>query len=132
MNRKEEKILERIDEIWKQLCISLIFFSLGMLLAWLGFSHYGDRFMRDIWNESVGRWPVYLLFGSVFGGLYLTFEYVADDHVYRRSNIRTRWFRHFCGFLLMIAPALFVIIFVYRLYELRKLHKSLPDDWRRQ
>ena len=132
MNRKEEKILERIDEIWKQLCISLIFFSLGMLLAWLGFSHYGDRFMRDIWNESVGRWPVYLLFGSAFGGLYLTFEYVADVHVHRRSNIKIRRFGRFVGSLLVMAPVLFVIIFVYRLYELRKLHKSLPDDWRRQ
>ena len=84
--------------------------------------------MDGISNE----WPGYLFFGSVFGGLYLIFEFVADDHVYRRSNIRTRRFGHFCGFLLMIAPALFVIIIVYRLYELRKLHKSLPDDWRRQ
>ena len=132
MNRKEEKILERIDEIWKQLCISLIFFSLGMLLAWLGFSHYGDRFMRDIWNESVGRWPVYLLFGSILGGLYLMFEYVADDHVDRRSNIRIRRFGRFVGSLLVMAPALFVIIFVRRLYELRKLHKSLRNDWRQE
>ena len=129
MNRKEEKVLERIDWIWKQLGISLILFVLGiMLLGWLISSQRGGQFMDGISNE----WPGYLFFGSVFGGLYLIFEFVADDHVYRRSNIRTRRFGHFCGFLLMIAPALFVIIFVYRLYELRKLHKSLPDDWRRQ
>ncbi len=129
MNRKEEKILERIDWIWKQLCISLILFFLGiMLLAWLVSSQRGGQFMDGIRNE----WPVYLLFGSVFGGLYLMFEYVADDHVDRRSNIRTRRFSRFVGSLLVLAPVLFVIIFVYRLYEMRKLHKSLPDDWRRQ
>ena len=127
MNRKEEKILERIDWIWKQLGISLILFALGiMLLGWLISSQRGGQFMDGISNE----WPGYLFFGSVFGGLYLIFEFVADGHVYRRSN--TRRFGRFVGFLLMIAPALFVIIFVYRLYELRKLHKSLPDDWRRQ
>lgn len=127
MNRKEEKILERIDWIWKQLGISLILFVLGiMLLGWLISSQRGGQFMDGISNE----WPGYLFFGSVFGGLYLIFEFVADGHVYRRSN--TRRFGRFVGFLLMIAPALFVIIFVYRLYELRKLHKSLPDDWRRQ
>ena len=129
MNRKEEKILERIDWIWKQLCISLILFVLGiMLLGWLISSQRGGTFMGDISNE----WPGYLFFGSVFGGLHLTFEYVADDRLDRRSNIRIRRFRHFCGFLLMIAPVLFVIIFVYRLYELRKLHKSLWNDWRQQ
>jgi len=54
MNRKEEKILERIDWIWKQLCISLILFVLGiMLLGWLISSQRGGTFMGDISNE----WP---------------------------------------------------------------------------
>ena len=129
MNRKEEKILERIDWIWKQLCISLILFVLGiMLLGWLISSQRGGQFMDGISNE----WPGYLFFGSVFGGLYLIFEFVADDHVDRSSNIRTRRFGRFVGSLLVLAPVLFVIIFIYRLYELRKLHKSLRNDWRQQ
>lgn len=93
MNRKEEKILERIDWIWKQLGISLILFVLGiMLLGWLISSQRGGQFMDGISNE----WPGYLFFGSVFGGLYLIFEFVADGHVYRRSN--TRRFGRFVGF----------------------------------
>ncbi len=129
MNKKEGKIWKQIGEIKKQLCISLILFVLGiMLLGWLISSQRGGQFMDGISNE----WPGYLFFGSVFGGLYLIFEFVADDHVDRRSNIRTRRFSRFVGSLLVLAPVLFVIIFVYRLYELRKLHISLPDDWRRQ
>ena len=130
MNKKEGKIWKQIGEIKKQLWMSLIFFTVGILLAWLGFSHYGDRFMRDIWNESVGRWPVYLLLGTALGGVYLTIKYVGDKTVEDRSRTSSymAMFRFIYVAMFLLAPVLFVVLVIYRFYQLRKLIHSLPDN----
>ena len=65
MNRKEEKILERIDWIWKQLGISLILFVLGiMLLGWLISSQRGAN-----------SWMAYRMNGR---GICFLDQYLAD------------------------------------------------------
>ena len=130
MNKKEGKIRKQIGEIKKQLWMSLIFFTVGLLLAWLGFSQLGDKFMHDIWNESVGRWPVYLLLGTALGGVYLTIKYVGDKTVEDRSRTSSyiAMFRYIYGAMFLLAPVLFVVLVIYRFYQLRKLINSLPDN----
>ena len=130
MNKKEGKIWKQIGEIKKQLWMSLIFFTVGLLLAWLSFSQFGDKFMHDIWNESVGRWPVYLLLGTALGGVYLTIKYVGDKTVEDRSRTSSymAMFRLIYVAMLLLAPVLFVVLVIYRFYQLRKLINSLPDN----
>ena len=130
MNKKEGKIWKQIGEIKKQLWMSLIFFTVGILLAWLGFSQFGDKFMHDIWNESVGRWPVYLLLGTALGGVYLTIKYVGDKTVEDRSRTSSymAMFRFIYVAMFLLAPVLFVVLIIYRFYQLRKLIHSLPDN----
>ena len=130
MNKKEGKIRKQIGEIKKQLWMSLIFFTVGLLLAWLGFSQLGDKFMHDIWNESVGRWPVYLLLGTALGGVYLTIKYVGDKTVEDRSRTSSymAMFRFIYVAMFLLAPVLLVVLVIYRFYQLRKLINSLPDN----
>lgn len=132
MNPKEEKIWKQIDEIRKQLWLSLIFFTAGMVLAWLGFSHFGDKFMNDIWNESVGRWPVYLLLGTTAGGLYMTIKYVSEKVEkgtgFNNALSGLNTIRLFYCVIILLSPVLFVALVLYRFYQLSKLINSLPDN----
>ena len=132
MNKKEEKKWKQIGEIRKQIWLSLVFFSLGMLLAWFGFSRLGDRFMYDIWNESVGKWPVYLLLGTTAGGLYLTIKYVSEKVEkgagYNNMTSGLQIIKLVYCVIILLSPVLFIVLVFYRFYQLRKLVSMESDD----
>ena len=123
---------KRVGEIRKQIWLSLVFFSLGMLLAWFGFSRLGDRFMYDIWNESVGKWPVYLLLGTTAGGLYLTIKYVSEKVEkgagYNNMTSGLQIIKLVYCVIILLSPVLFIVLVFYRFYQLRKLVNMESDD----
>ena len=69
MGSKAVKARREAAEIRKVLWRALIAFTIGILIAMLAFSYWGDKFLHDICPPALGRIPAYLLLGTGVGGI---------------------------------------------------------------
>lgn len=126
----DKKKQAEIVAIKKYLLKCAIFFCIGILLTILGFAIFGDRFLNDITNTSLGKLPAYALISVWVAGLYVSGEFMtrksAKGGHYSIINAFEYYLLFICGGIIMFFPA--VIRRIMKLYSLLREHYPWEDD----
>ena len=128
MGSKAVKARREAAEIRKVLWRALIAFTIGILIAMLAFSYWGDKFLHDICPPALGRIPAYLLLGTFVGGMYMVIQFVGEK-VYKGTapNMHVS-FTTVYAVMIVLAPLAFVWLIIVRLRQLSKLRKTEMED----
>ena len=128
MGSKAVKARREAAEIRKVLWRALIAFTIGILIAMLAFSYWGDKFLHDICPPALGRIPAYLLLGTFVGGMYMVIQFVGEK-VYKGTapNVHVS-FTTVYAVMIVLAPLAFVWLIIVRLRLLSKLRKIEMED----
>ena len=128
MGSKVVKARREAAEIRKVLWRALIAFTIGVLLAMLGFYSFGDKFLNDVCGTALGRLPAYLLLGAGAGGMYMIIQYVGEG-VYngKKPNMHVS-FTMVYALMIVLAPLAFVWLLILRFYQLSKLKKIEMEE----
>ena len=128
MGSKAVKARREAAEIRKVLWRALIAFTIGILIAMLAFSYWGDKFLHDICPPALGRIPAYLLLGTFVGGMYMVIQFVGEK-VYKGTapNVHVS-FTTVYAVMIVLAPLAFVWLIIVRLRQLSKLRKTEMED----
>ena len=128
MGSKAVKARREAAEIRKVLWRALIAFTIGILIAMLAFSYWGDKFLHDICPPALGRIPAYLLLGTFVGGMYMVIQFVGEK-VYKGTapNMHVS-FTTVYAVMIVLAPLAFVWLIIVRLRQLSKLRKIEMED----
>ena len=128
MGSKAVKARREAAEIRKVLWRALIAFTIGILIAMLAFSYWGDKFLHDICPPALGRIPAYLLLGTFVGGMYMVIQFVGEK-VYKGTapNVHVS-FTTVYAVMIVLAPLAFVWLIIVRLRQLSKLRKIEMED----
>ena len=128
MGSKAVKARREAAEIRKVLWRALIAFTIGILIAMLAFSYWGDKFLHDICPPALGRIPAYLLLGTFVGGMYMVIQFVGEK-VYKGTapNVHVS-FTTVYAVMIVLAPLAFVWLIIVRLRQLSKLRKIEMEE----
>ena len=128
MGSKAVKARREAAEIRKVLWRALIAFTIGILIAMLAFSYWGDKFLHDICPPALGRIPAYLLLGTFVGGMYMVIQFVGEK-VYKGTapNMHVS-FTTVYAMMIVLAPLAFVWLIIVRLRQLSKLRKIEMEE----
>jgi len=128
MGSKAVKARREAAEIRKVLWRALIAFTIGILIAMLAFSYWGDKFLHDICPPALGRIPAYLLLGTFVGGMYMVIQFVGEK-VYKGTapNMHVS-FTTVYAVMIVLAPLAFVWLIIVRLRQLSKLRKIEMEE----
>lgn len=128
MGSKAVKARREAAEIRKVLWRSLIAFTIGILIAMLAFSYWGDKFLHDICPPALGRIPAYLLLGTFVGGMYMVIQFVGEK-VYKGTapNMHVPFTTSY-ALMIVLAPLAFVWLIIVRLCQLSKLRKIEMEE----
>ena len=128
MGSKAVKARREAAEIRKVLWRALIAFTIGILIAMLAFSYWGDKFLHDICPPALGRIPAYLLLGTFVGGMYMVIQFVGEK-VYKGTapNVHVS-FTTVYAVMVVLAPLAFVWLIIVRLRQLSKLRKIEMEE----
>ncbi len=128
MGSKAVKARREAAEIRKVLWRALIAFTIGILIAMLAFSYWGDKFLHDICPPALGRIPAYLLLGTFVGGMYMVIQFVGEK-VYKGTapNMHVS-FTTVYAVMIVLAPLAFVWLIIVRLHQLSKLRKIEKEE----
>ena len=128
MGSKAVKARREAAEIRKVLWRALIAFTIGILIAMLAFSYWGDKFLHDICPPALGRIPAYLLLGTFVGGMYMVIQFVGEK-VYKGTapNVHVS-FTTVYAVMIVLAPLAFVWLIIVRLHQLSKLREIEMED----
>lgn len=128
MGSKAVKARREAAEIRKVLWRALIAFTIGILIAMLAFSYWGDKFLHDICPPALGRIPAYLLLGTFVGGMYMVIQFVGEK-VYKGTapNMHVSFTTSY-ALMIMLAPLAFVWLIIVRLRQLSKLRKIEMEE----
>ena len=128
MGSKAVKARHEAAEIRKVLWRALIAFTIGILIAMLAFSYWGDKFLHDICPPALGRIPAYLLLGTFVGGMYMVIQFVGEK-VYKGTapNVHVS-FTTVYAVMIVLAPLAFVWLIIVRLRQLSKLRKIEMEE----
>ena len=128
MGSKAVKARREAAEIRKVLWRALIAFTIGILIAMLAFSYWGDKFLHDICPPALGRIPAYLLLGTFVGGMYMVIQFVGEK-VYKGTapNVHVS-FSTVYAVMIVLAPLAFVWLIIVRLRQLSKLRKIEMEE----
>ena len=128
MGSKAVKARREAAEIRKVLWRALIAFTIGILIAMLAFSYWGDKFLHDICPPALGRIPAYLLLGIFVGGMYMVIQFVGEK-VYKGTapNVHVS-FTTVYAVMIVLAPLAFVWLIIVRLRQLSKLRKIEMEE----
>ncbi len=128
MGSKAVKARREAAEIRKVLWRALIAFTIGILIAMLAFSYWGDKFLHDICLPALGRIPAYLLLGTFVGGMYMVIQFVGEK-VYKGTapNVHVS-FTTVYAVMIVLAPLAFVWLIIVRLRQLSKLRKIEMEE----
>ena len=128
MGSKAVKARREAAEIRKVLWRALIAFTIGILIAMLAFSYWGDKFLHDICPLALGRIPAYLLLGTFVGGMYMVIQFVGEK-VYKgtATNVHVS-FTTVYAVMIVLAPLAFVWLIIVRLRQLSKLRKIEMEE----
>ena len=128
MGSKAVKARRVAAEIRKVLWRALIAFTIGILIAMLAFSYWGDKFLHDICPPALGRIPAYLLLGTFVGGMYMVIQFVGEK-VYKGTapNVHVS-FTTVYAVMIVLAPLAFVWLIIVRLRQLSKLRKIEMEE----
>ena len=128
MGSKAVKARREAAEIRKVLWRALIAFTIGILIAMLAFSYWGDKFLHDICPPALGRIPAYLLLGTFVGGMYMVVQFVREK-VYKGTapNVHVS-FTTVYAVMIVLAPLAFVWLIIVRLCQLSKLRKIEMEE----
>ena len=128
MGSKAVKARREAAEIRKVLWRALIAFTIGILIAMLAFSYWGDKFLHDICPPALGRIPAYLLLGTFVGGMYMVIQFVGEK-VYKGTapNMHVS-FTTVYAVMIVLAPLDFVWLIIVRLRQLSKLRKIEMEE----
>lgn len=128
MGSKAVKARREAVEIRKVLWRALIAFTIGILIAMLAFSYWGDKFLHDICPPALGRIPAYLLLGTFVGGMYMVIQFVGEK-VYKGTapNVHVS-FTTVYAVMIVLAPLAFVWLIIVRLRQLSKLRKIEMEE----
>ena len=128
MGYKAVQARREAAEIRKMLWRALIAFTIGIVIAVLGFDYMGDKFLHDICDTSLGRIPAYLLLGTGLGGFYLLIRYVSEG-VYAGGNRKVPISSvTIYAAMVFLSPLAFIVLVIYRFYQLAKLRKTELED----
>ncbi len=128
MGSKAVKARREAAEIRKVLWRALIAFTIGILIAMLAFSYWGDKFLHDICPPALGRIPAYLLLGTFVGGMYMVIQFVGEK-VYKGTapNMHVS-FTTVYAVMIVLAPLAFVWLIIVRLHQLSKLREIEMEE----
>lgn len=128
MGSKAVKARREAAEIRKVLWRALIAFTIGILIAMLAFSYWGDKFLHDICPPALGRIPAYLLLGTFVGGMYMVIQFVGEK-VYKGTapNMHVS-FTTVYAVMIVLAPLAFVWLIIVRFRQLSKLRKIEMEE----
>ena len=128
MGSKAVKARRVAAEIRKVLWRALIAFTIGILIAMLAFSYWGDKFLHDICPPALGRIPAYLLLGTFVGGMYMVIQFVGEK-VYKGTapNVHVS-FTTVYAVMIVLAPLAFVWLIIVRFRQLSKLRKIEMEE----
>ena len=128
MGSKAVKARREAAEIRKVLWRALIAFTIGILIAMLAFSYWGDKFLHDICPPALGRIPAYLLLGTFVGGMYMVIQFVGEK-VYKGTapNVHVS-FTTVYAVMIVLAPLAFVWLIIVRLRQLSNLRKIEMEE----
>lgn len=128
MGSKAVKARREAAEIRKVLWRALIAFTIGILIAMLAFSYWGDKFLHDICPPALGRIPAYLLLGTFVGGMYMVIQFVGEK-VYKGTapNVHVS-FTTVYAVMIVLAPLAFVWLIIVRFRQLSKLRKIEMEE----
>ena len=128
MGSKAVKARREAAEIRKVLWRALIAFTIGILIAMLAFSYWGDKFLHDICPPALGRIPAYLLLGTFVDGMYMVIQFVGEK-VYKGTapNMHVS-FTTVYAVMIVLAPLAFVWLIIVRLHQLSKLREIEMED----
>ena len=128
MGSKAVKARREAAEIRKVLWRALIAFTIGILIAMLAFSYWGDKFLHDICPPALGRIPAYLLLGTFVGGMYMVIQFVGEK-VYKGTapNMHVS-FTTVYAVMIVLAPLAFVWLIIVRFHQLSKLRKIEMEE----
>lgn len=128
MGSKAVKARREAAEIRKVLWRALIAFTIGILIAMLAFSYWGDKFLHDICPPALGRIPAYLLLGTFVGGMYMVIQFVGEK-VYKGTapNMHVS-FTTVYAVMIVLAPLAFVWLIIVRLRQLSKLREIEMEE----
>lgn len=128
MGSKAVKARREAAEIRKVLWRALIAFTIGILIAMLAFSYWGDKFLHDICPHALGRIPAYLLLGTFVGGMYMVIQFVGEK-VYKGTapNMHVS-FTTVYAVMIVLAPLAFVWLIIVRLHQLSKLREIEMEE----
>ena len=128
MGSKAVKARREAAEIRKVLWRALIAFTIGILIAMLAFSYWGDKFLHDICPPALGRIPAYLLLGTFVGGMYMVIQFVGEK-VYKGTapNVHVS-FTTVYAVMIVLAPLAFVWLIIVRFHQLSKLRKIEMEE----
>ena len=128
MGSKAVKARREAAEIRKVLWRALIAFTIGILIAMLAFSYWGDKFLHDICPPALGRIPAYLLLGTFVGGMYMVIQFVGEK-VYKGTapNVHVSFTTVYAA-MIVLAPLAFVWLIIVRLRQLSKLRKIEMEE----
>ena len=128
MGSKAVKARREAAEIRKVLWRALIAFTIGILIAMLAFSYWGDKFLHDICPPALGRIPAYLLLGTFVGGMYMVIQFVGEK-VYKGTapNVHVS-FTTVYAVMIVLAPLAFVWLIIVRFRQLSKLRKIEKEE----
>ena len=128
MGSKAVKARREAAEIRKVLWRALIAFTIGILIAMLAFSYWGDKFLHDICPPALGRIPAYLLLGTFVGGMYMVIQFVGEK-VYKGTapNVHVS-FTTVYAVMIVLAPLAFVWLIIVRLHQLSKLREIEMEE----
>ena len=128
MGSKAVKARREAAEIRKVLWRALIAFTIGILIAMLAFSYWGDKFLHDICPPALGRIPAYLLLGTFVGGMYMVIQFVGEK-VYKGTAPSVHVsFTTVYAVMIVLAPLAFVWLIIVRLRQLSKLRKIEMEE----
>lgn len=128
MGSKAVKARREAAEIRKVLWRALIAFTIGILIAMLAFSYWGDKFLHDICPPALGRIPAYLLLGTGVGGMYMIIQLVGEG-IYKGNAPKVPFpFTTSYALMIVLAPLAFVWLIIVRLRQLSKLRKIEMED----
>ena len=128
MGSKAVKARREAAEIRKVLWRALIAFTIGILIAMLAFSYWGDKFLHDICPPALGRIPAYLLLGTFVGGMYMVIQFVGEK-VYKGTapNMHVS-FTTVYAVMIVLAPLAFVWLIIVRFHQLSKLREIEMEE----